>query len=103
MLLLPVVTLGLAADAPVNAGYGSTGSGAGHQRDRGRGACRPQPDQQDRRADAGTHGPLITEAQSDKVAGYIDIASADGADVVIYGRGIEVQGDISGFWLGAEH
>ena len=45
-------------------------------------------------------GPLITEAHRDKVAGYIDVAAADGATVVVDGRGIEVDGDADGFWLG---
>ena len=35
-------------------------------------------------------GPLITREHRDKVAGYIDIAIADGADVVVDGRGVEV-------------
>jgi malonate-semialdehyde dehydrogenase (acetylating)/methylmalonate-semialdehyde dehydrogenase len=45
-------------------------------------------------------GPLVTEVHRDKVAGYIDIAAKDGATVVVDGRGIEVDGDPNGFWLG---
>jgi len=45
-------------------------------------------------------GPLITAEHRDKVSGYIDIAIADKATVVVDGRGIEVDGDSSGFWLG---
>ena len=45
-------------------------------------------------------GPLVTEAHRDKVASYIDIAAEDGATVVVDGRGIEVDGDQAGFWLG---
>jgi malonate-semialdehyde dehydrogenase (acetylating)/methylmalonate-semialdehyde dehydrogenase len=45
-------------------------------------------------------GPLVTEQHRDKVAGYIDIAIEDGADVVVDGRGIEVDGAADGFWLG---
>jgi len=45
-------------------------------------------------------GPLVTEVHRDKVAGYIDIAAADGATVVVDGRGIDVDGDANGFWLG---
>ena len=45
-------------------------------------------------------GPLVTEAHRDKVASYIDVAAADGATVVVDGRGIEVDGDPNGFWLG---
>src|SRR5690606_35768069 len=45
-------------------------------------------------------GPLITKEHRDKVAGYIDIATTDGATVVVDGRGIQVDGDEGGFWLG---
>jgi len=45
-------------------------------------------------------GPLVTQAHRDKVAGYIDVALEDGADVVVDGRGIEVDGEAGGFWLG---
>jgi malonate-semialdehyde dehydrogenase (acetylating)/methylmalonate-semialdehyde dehydrogenase len=45
-------------------------------------------------------GPLITEAHRDNVASYIDLAKTDGATVVVDGRGIEVDGETSGFWLG---
>jgi malonate-semialdehyde dehydrogenase (acetylating)/methylmalonate-semialdehyde dehydrogenase len=45
-------------------------------------------------------GPLVTEVHRDKVASYIDIATEDGATVVVDGRGIEVDGDPNGFWLG---
>jgi malonate-semialdehyde dehydrogenase (acetylating)/methylmalonate-semialdehyde dehydrogenase len=34
------------------------------------------------------------------VASYIDVAAADGADVVVDGRGVAVDGDERGFWLG---
>jgi len=45
-------------------------------------------------------GPLVTEVHRDKVASYIEIAEQDGATVVVDGRGIEVDGDANGFWLG---
>ena len=45
-------------------------------------------------------GPLITQLHRDKVDSYIDLAQTDGAEVVVDGRGIEVDGDASGFWLG---
>jgi malonate-semialdehyde dehydrogenase (acetylating) / methylmalonate-semialdehyde dehydrogenase len=45
-------------------------------------------------------GPLITKEHRDKVAGYIDLATQDGATVVVDGRGIEVDGAANGFWLG---
>ena len=45
-------------------------------------------------------GPLVTKVHRDKVASYIEIAEQDGADVIVDGRGIEVDGDANGFWLG---
>jgi malonate-semialdehyde dehydrogenase (acetylating)/methylmalonate-semialdehyde dehydrogenase len=45
-------------------------------------------------------GPLITREHRDRVAGYIDIAIEDGASVVVDGRGVEVNGESDGFWLG---
>lgn len=111
MLVLPDADLDLAADAAVNAGFGSAGE-----------RCmaisvivavEPVADElvakiaervKGLKVGDGMRGcdmgPLITEAHRDKVAGYIDIAHADGADVVIDGRGIEVDGEASGFWLG---
>jgi len=45
-------------------------------------------------------GPLVTREHRDRVASYIDIAAADGADVVVDGRDIAPDGDPNGFWLG---
>ena len=45
-------------------------------------------------------GPLITKEHRDKVAGYLDTATTDGATLVVDGRGIEVDGEKDGFWLG---
>jgi malonate-semialdehyde dehydrogenase (acetylating)/methylmalonate-semialdehyde dehydrogenase len=111
MLVLPDADLDLTADAAVNAGFGSAGE-----------RCmaisvvlavEPVADEliakitermRTLKTGDGTRGcdmgPLITKAHRDKVASYIDIATADGATVVVDGRGIEVDGDVSGFWLG---
>lgn len=111
MLVLPDADLDLAADAAVNAGFGSAGE-----------RCmaisvivavEPVADAlvakiADRVAGLSVGdgmrgcdmGPLITQAHRDKVAGYIDIAQNDGADVVVDGRGVQVNGEASGFWLG---
>jgi malonate-semialdehyde dehydrogenase (acetylating) / methylmalonate-semialdehyde dehydrogenase len=111
MLVLPDADLDLTADAAVNAGFGSAGErcmaisvivAVEPTADRliekiservatlkvgdGRRAC--------------DMGPLITQQHRDKVASYIDIATEDGATVVIDGRGIAVDGDPDGFWLG---
>jgi len=51
--------------------------------------------------DPGTDmGPLITEAHRDRVAGYLDSAVADGAEVVVDGRDVKVPGYDDGFYLG---
>jgi len=111
MLVLPDADLDLAADAAVNAGFGSAGE-----------RCmaisvivavEPVADElinkiAERMAGLTVGdgmrgcdmGPLITEAHRDKVASYIDIARADGAEVVVDGRGVEADGEASGFWLG---
>lgn len=111
MLVLPDADLDLAADAAVNAGFGSAGE---------RCMAISVVLAVDSVADAfvakvsermgtlrtgdGTRGcdmgPLITEVHRDKVASYIDVAASDGASVVIDGRDVEVDGDPDGFWLG---
>jgi len=111
MLVLPDADLDLVADSAINAGFGSAGERCmaisvvvavepvaddliGKITDRmsklnigdGRRNC--------------DMGPLVTEVHRDKVASYIDIAKEDGATVVVDGRGIKVDGDPNGFWLG---
>ncbi|MFZ2965162.1 MAG: CoA-acylating methylmalonate-semialdehyde dehydrogenase, partial [Rhodoglobus sp.] len=111
MLVLPDADLDLVADSAVNAGFGSAGERcmaisvvvavepvadgliakitermAGLKVGDGTRGC--------------DMGPLITREHRDKVAGYIDIAIADGADVVVDGRGVVPDGAADGFWLG---
>ncbi len=45
-------------------------------------------------------GPLITAAHRDKVAWYVGLGVEEGADLVIDGRGLEVEGHQGGFFLG---
>ena len=45
-------------------------------------------------------GPLITRAHRDKVKGYIDAGAAEGAQLVLDGRGLSVAGHEQGFFLG---
>jgi malonate-semialdehyde dehydrogenase (acetylating)/methylmalonate-semialdehyde dehydrogenase len=45
-------------------------------------------------------GPLITDAHRAKVAEYVDIAEADGARIVVDGRGCTVDGHEDGFFFG---
>ena len=111
MLVLPDADLDLVADSAVNAGFGSAGErcmaisvvvavepiadaliGAISTRmaqikvGDGRRSC--------------DMGPLVTKQHRDKVASYIDVALADGAEVVVDGRGVQPDGEADGFWLG---
>ncbi|WP_353987804.1 CoA-acylating methylmalonate-semialdehyde dehydrogenase [Ruicaihuangia caeni] len=111
MLVLPDADLDLVADSAINAGFGSAGERCmaisvvvavepiaddliDKIVDRMRGL---KVGDGRRNCDM---GPLVTEQHRDKVASYIDIAAADGATVVVDGRGIEVDGEADGFWLG---
>lgn len=111
MLVLPDADLDLAADAAVNAGFGSAGercmaisvvlavdavADALVAKIRERMSTLRTGDGL-RGCDM---GPLITGAHRDKVAGYLDVATADGATVVVDGREVEPDGDADGFWLG---
>jgi malonate-semialdehyde dehydrogenase (acetylating)/methylmalonate-semialdehyde dehydrogenase len=111
MLVLPDADLDLVADSAVNAGFGSAGE-----------RCMAisvvvavEPVADDLIAKItermstltvgdGTRGcdmgPLITKEHRDKVASYIDVATTDGAVVVVDGRGVKPDGEAAGFWLG---
>ncbi|MFE4468754.1 CoA-acylating methylmalonate-semialdehyde dehydrogenase [Leifsonia sp. NPDC056824] len=115
MLVLPDADLDLVADQAVNAGYGAAGERCmavsvvlavepvaddliakiteriGRLRiGNGAGDAAGEPDM----------GPLITGVHRDKVSGYVDIAEADGADIVVDGRGFTVEGHEDGFFFG---
>jgi malonate-semialdehyde dehydrogenase (acetylating)/methylmalonate-semialdehyde dehydrogenase len=45
-------------------------------------------------------GPLVTGAHRDKVRGYVDAGVAEGAELVVDGRGHVVDGHADGFFLG---
>ena len=45
-------------------------------------------------------GPLVTGPHRDKVKGYIDLGVEEGADLVVDGRGLRVDGHEDGFFLG---
>jgi malonate-semialdehyde dehydrogenase (acetylating)/methylmalonate-semialdehyde dehydrogenase len=111
MLVLADADLDGAADAAINAGFGSAGERcmavsvavvaepiadafvaavaermSGLRVGDGRRGC--------------DMGPLITREHRDRVSGYLDIAVADGARIVVDGRGVEPDGAADGFWLG---
>jgi malonate-semialdehyde dehydrogenase (acetylating)/methylmalonate-semialdehyde dehydrogenase len=46
-------------------------------------------------------GPLVTKPHFDKVKGYVDQGVAEGATLVVDGRGISVPGHEEGYFLGA--
>ena len=113
MVVLPDADVAMAADAAVSAGYGSAGErcmaiativAVGDIADPLVEAIRARlprvkvgpggdPEAQ--------MGPLITRAQRDRVAGYLDSAAAQGATVVADGREHPLYGESQGFFLGA--
>jgi malonate-semialdehyde dehydrogenase (acetylating)/methylmalonate-semialdehyde dehydrogenase len=115
MLVLPDADLDLAADAAVNAGFGSAGERcmaisalvavdpigdelvakiaermAGLRTGDGRLSGSRSCDM----------GPLVTGQHRDKVAGYLDAGVAAGARLVVDGRAVTPDGEAGGFWLG---
>jgi malonate-semialdehyde dehydrogenase (acetylating)/methylmalonate-semialdehyde dehydrogenase len=111
MLVLPDADLDLVADSAINAGFGSAGercmaisvvvavepvADSLIEKIKSRMATLKVGDGT-RNCDM---GPLVTKEHRDKVASYIDIAIEDKATVVVDGRGVEVDGEPNGFWLG---
>jgi malonate-semialdehyde dehydrogenase (acetylating) / methylmalonate-semialdehyde dehydrogenase len=45
-------------------------------------------------------GPLVTKVHRDKVSGYIDAGVAQGAELLVDGRGLTLQGYEGGYFLG---
>ena len=110
-VVLPDADLDLAADALVNAGFGSAG-----ERCMAISAAVAVGDIADElvekvaqrartiRTGDGTRGcdmgPLVSAAHRDKVTGYVDAAGTDGATIVVDGRSVQPDGAADGFWLG---
>ncbi|HET6686382.1 MAG TPA: CoA-acylating methylmalonate-semialdehyde dehydrogenase [Jiangellaceae bacterium] len=111
MVVLPDADLDLAADAAVNAGFGSAGERcmaisavvavdpvgddlvariaeriAGLRTGDGRRGC--------------DMGPLVTATHRDRVASYLTAGVSAGATLVVDGRSVEPDGATEGFWLG---
>jgi malonate-semialdehyde dehydrogenase (acetylating)/methylmalonate-semialdehyde dehydrogenase len=115
MVVLPDADLDLAADAAVNAGFGSAGERCmaisalvavepiadelvGKIRDRMARLVVGPGD-----AEASEMGPLVTRQHRDKVAGYLDSGVAEGATLAVDGRDHPIGGGedaAAGFWLG---
>ncbi len=46
------------------------------------------------------YGPVVTRAHKDKIESYIDMAEAEGATLLVDGRGFSLQGHEGGFFVG---
>ncbi|MGC9962314.1 MAG: CoA-acylating methylmalonate-semialdehyde dehydrogenase [Acidimicrobiales bacterium] len=111
MVVLPDADLDLAADAAVNAGFGSAGERC--MAISALVAVEPVADELiskivQRMATLKTGdgrrevdmGPLVTKAHRDKVASYLDAGVASGAELVVDGRSTDIDGEAGGYWLG---
>ena len=111
MIVLPDADLDLAADAAVNAGFGSAGERC--MAISALVAVDPIGDElvakiKERIATLRTGdgrrgcdmGPLVTGQHRDKVASYVQAGVDAGADVVVDGRDVQPDGEADGFWLG---
>ena len=110
-IVLPDADLDLAADAMVNAGFGSAGErcmaisalvAVGDIADElvGKIAERTRTLKTGDGTKNSDMGPLVTKAHRDKVASYVDAGEAAGATLVVDGRHVQANGDEGGFWLG---
>ncbi len=111
MLVLPDADLDLAADAAVNAGFGSAG-----ERCMAISVLLAVDSIADEliakitqrmatlRTGDGTRGcdmgPIVTAQARDRIVGYIEAGVAAGADLVVDGRTTEVDGSADGFFVG---
>jgi malonate-semialdehyde dehydrogenase (acetylating)/methylmalonate-semialdehyde dehydrogenase len=111
MIVLPDADLNLAADAAVNAGFGSAGErcmaisallAVGDIGDElvAKIAARASSLRTGDGLRGCDMGPLVTAAHRDKVAGYIDAGEAAGATIVVDGRGVSPDSDGEGYFLG---
>ena len=112
MVVMPDADLDQAVDALIGAAYGSAGErcmaisvavAVGDIADRlvarltERVPAIYVADGMDPRAEM---GPLVTRAHADKVRGYVEAGLAEGAKLVVDGRGLKVSGREQGFFLG---
>lgn len=111
MIVLPDADLDLAADAAINAGFGSAGERCmaisalvpvGPIADDlvARIAARAAKIKTGDGTRGSDMGPLVTREHRDRVAGYVDAGERDGATVVVDGRDVSPDADGDGFWLG---
>ncbi len=113
MIVMPDADLDQAADALMGAGYGSAGercmaiSVAVPVGDRTADAlvARLKPRVEALKIGPATDkdaemGPIVSRAQRDKIVGYIDAGVEAGAELVVDGRGFNLQGYENGFFVG---
>ncbi len=111
MVVLPDADLDLAADAAVNAGFGSAGErcmaisavvavGAVADQLVAKIAERVAGLRVGDGREGADMGPLITRAHLDRVSSYLDSGVDAGAELVVDGRTRDFDGDPEGFWLG---
>jgi malonate-semialdehyde dehydrogenase (acetylating)/methylmalonate-semialdehyde dehydrogenase len=112
MLVLPDADMDLAADAAVNAAFGSAGErcmaisvlvAVGEAGE----ALLPRVEERMRAIRVGDGmeaeadmGPLVTGQHLERVTRYLDEGLSEGAELVIDGRGVEVEDRQGGFFLG---
>ncbi|HEU4550849.1 MAG TPA: CoA-acylating methylmalonate-semialdehyde dehydrogenase [Rhizomicrobium sp.] len=113
MVIMPDADLDQAADALMGAGYGSAGERCMAvsvavpigEKTADALVAKLKPRVQALKIGPSTDasaemGPLVTQAHRDKVAGYIATGTREGAELVVDGRGLKLQGYEKGFWLG---
>ena len=109
MVVLPDADLELAADAAINAGFGSAGErcmaisvlvAVGTIADElvSKISTRMAKLKTGDGTKGADMGPLVTRVHRDKVAGYVAAGEREGATVVVDGRDVRVEG--GGFWFG---
>ncbi|MSP66834.1 MAG: CoA-acylating methylmalonate-semialdehyde dehydrogenase [Alphaproteobacteria bacterium] len=112
LVVLPDADLEQATDALIGAAYGSAGErcmavsvavAVGDAGDRLVAALRPRVEGlkigpwSDPQAEM---GPLVTRAHLERVRGYIETGVAEGARLVVDGRGLKLQGYEAGYFIG---
>ncbi len=113
MVIMPDADLDMVTDALIGAGYGSAGErcmaisaavAVGNVGDKLVEMLKPRVEEirvGPSMDPASEMGPLVTKAHFDKVKGYIDLGVKEGADLVVDGREVSIQGYEKGFFMGA--
>jgi malonate-semialdehyde dehydrogenase (acetylating)/methylmalonate-semialdehyde dehydrogenase len=113
MVVLPDADLDLAADALMGAGFGSAGErcmaisvAVPVGKETGDALiAKLKPRVEALKIGPATDpdaqmGPIVTKAARDKISGYIDSGVAEGANLVVDGRGFKLQGYENGYFIG---